>query len=439
MAEDDSQGLLRRYRAIISEGSWVVAGQGMTGIFTLAGTRLITQTISPELYGAVNLVQNALMLLRTLFCAPMLNAGLRYYPDAERGGYVPELRRLLWRKLGRAIIAMEILGIFGGLVWSIRAGIHPSILFVLAAFIALDVIRTLETSLFNSARMQRPAAIFSVVETVARPLLVVAGALLIGRTVEVVLGAVAASIFVTLVLLYATVSSGTANNEVALPPTIAKEMRRYAIPLIPIALLNWTSSVSDRYIIEWISHDISSVGIYAAAYGLISQPFLLLHGVVALTLRPVYFSAVSRDEHDRAEHTFRVWLAITASICVTATILIYLAHNVVVEVLLGPKYRSAAVFVPWIGLGYLFYVCEQVLEQKLLAYKRTSAVLAAQTCGGVSSIAVTIPFVMHFGAVGAAFACPIYFLIQTCVVAILIYGRPSNEHPASRARAATRG
>jgi O-antigen/teichoic acid export membrane protein len=434
VANEDSQGLLRRYRRIISEGSWVVAGQGMSGILTLAGTRLITQTISPELYGAVNLAQNALVLLRTLFCFPMLSAGLRYYPDAERGGYVLELRRMLWRTLSRAVIAMEVLAILGGLIWSIRTGIHPSIVLVLAAFIALDVIRTLEMSLFNAARLQRPAAIFSVIETLARPLLVVAGVLLIGKTVVVVLGAIAASIFVTLVLLYVSVNSGGASGEAALPPEIAREMRRYAMPLIPMALLLWINSVSDRYIIEWISHDMSSVGVYAAGYGLISQPFLLIHGVVALTLRPVYFAAVSRVDHHRAERTFHLWLAITASICVTATISIFLARDIIVEVLLGPKYHGAAVFVPWIALGYLFYVIEQVLEQKLLAYKRTSSVLAAQTCGGVASITVTIPLVMHFGAIGAAYACPLYFLIQTLVVAILVYGRASNEYPASYTR-----
>jgi O-antigen/teichoic acid export membrane protein len=281
-------------------------------------------------------------------------------------------------------------------------------------------------SLFNAARRQRPAAMFGAVENLARPLLVVSGVLVLGSTIEVVLGAITVSTAVTLALLYASMKSLGSRPGMPLPRGIASEMLRYAYPLIPIALLNWTTSVSDRYIIEWISRDTSALGVYAAGYGLISQPFLLMHGVVALTLRPVYFAAVSRDETERAQGVFRVWIATSASICTISTLAIYFARAQLVEAFLGPKYRDAVSFVPWIAFGYLFYVVEQVLEQPLLAHKRTSSVLLAQVCGAVSSVAVTIPFVMHYGAVGAAYACPVYFLIQMLVVAKLVTKRASR-------------
>ena len=83
--------------------------------------------------------------------------------------------------------------------------------------------------------------------------------------------------------------------------------------------------------------------------------------------------------------------------------------------------EGAVGFVPWIALGYLFYVAEQVLEQQLLAYKRTVAVLGAQTSGAIASVAVTIPCVLRFGAKGAAYACPIYYSVQCLIVALLIW------------------
>jgi O-antigen/teichoic acid export membrane protein len=418
--------LLLRYKTIIGQGIWVVSGQVATGALTLAGTRLITQFVSPQLYGLINLVQNSLVLLRTLFCSASVNAGLRYYPDAERGGYVVALRRMLVRTLGRALIAMEVLVIIGGLIWSLKAGIRWWVVLILAIYVAVDVFLTLEMSLFNAGRRQRPAAIFSVVSTLARPVFVVAGVLLFGSTVEVVFAAMTVGILVTLALLYASAEPRGSDHGAALPRAVDAAMWRYAIPLIPIALLNWTTAVSDRYIIEWVSHDVSGVGIYAAGYGLISQPFLLIHGIVALTLRPVYFAAVSRGDAVHAERTFRIWLATTAAVCTLATLIIYLGRVVLVETFLGPKYRGAAAFVPWIALGYLFYAGEQVLEQSLLAHKRTASVLVAQACGAFASVAITIPCVMHFGAVGAAYACPIYFLIQLLVVAGLARARTAG-------------
>lgn len=76
--------------------------------------------------------------------------------------------------------------------------------------------------------------------------------------------------------------------------------------------------------------------------------------------------------------------------------------------------------VPWIAFGYVLYAIEQVFEQKLLARKRSFAVLVAQIFGAAASIAVTIPLVMRFGMMGAAYACPIYFLIQCMVAALLL-------------------
>jgi len=414
------RGLLHRYRSIIGQGAWVVAGQGTTGLLSLAGTRLITQFVSPELFGAVNLIQNATVLLRTIFCSPILNSALRYYPDAERDGYVSALRRLLARILGRAVFAMEIIAVVGIVVWSSRTGNSSLILLPLTVFLALDVIRTFEMTLFNAARMQRAAAILGAFETLIRPLLVVAGILLLGRTVAVIIGTFALSTFLSLALLYSAMTRASSSGGAALPANLPSAMWRYAIPLIPVALLSWTSSVSDRYIIEWVSGDIASIGVYSAGYGLISQPFLLLHGVVALTLRPVYFAAVSRADKRHASQTFATWIAITTVVCGTATVLIYLIRDPLVRTFLGPKYRGATVFVPWIALGYFFYVIEQVLEQSLLAHNRTKSVLITQTCGAIASVIVTIPLVIQFGALGAAYACPLYFLIQLLTVMVIL-------------------
>ena len=423
-----ARGFMTRYQGILRQGSWVIAGQAATGLLTLGGNRLITQFVAPELYGLVNLLQNSLVLLRTLFCSPILNAGLRYYPEAERGDYVSSLRAHLRRSLAGFVVLMEILTVGGSVLGSASQGAPLGVVLGMGLFVAADVSRTFEMSLFNAARRQRPAAILSAAETLMRPLLVVLGVLIWGPSVEVVMGAMALSIMVTLVLLFASSKPvGSDAAGAALPEELVRDLRRYAIPLVPIALMNWITSVSDRYIIAWFSHDTFMVGIYAAGYGLVSQPFLLIHAVVALTLRPAYFAAVANGNDAHARHMFGVWLFLSVSMCVVGVAAFYWGSAFAVNAFLGPRYREAIGFVPWIALGYLFYVVEQVLEQKLLAYKRTLAVLAAQTSGAVAAVAVTIPCVLRFGAMGAAYACPLYFSIQCLIAAILLW-RFSPRH-----------
>jgi O-antigen/teichoic acid export membrane protein len=413
-------GLLQRYRIIIGEGIWVLTGQALTGLFTLVGTRLITQYVDPELYGLANLVQNALLLLRTLFCSPLLNAALRYYPDAQREACLPTLHATLLRSLAKAFLAMEVITVAGGLLWTWRENHDSRVVWILTAFVGFDVLRTLKMTLLNAARKQRAAAIVSAIEALSRPLLVVGAVLLFGPTLEAVLGGVAASIAIALLALYAGDSRHVEGGHNAVPLAMLVEMRRYALPLVPISIFNWLTSVSDRYLIQWLSHDLRSVGIYAAGYGLVSQAFLLLNAVIALTLRPVYFAAVSRQDEHHARRTFRAWITLSMAACVAATIVVLLARNLLVSTLLSVNYQRAISVVPWIAFGYLFYVLDQVLEQHLLAHKRTKAVLATQVGGGLICLIATVPFVAAFGMMGAAYACPVYFGFQAIIAALLV-------------------
>jgi O-antigen/teichoic acid export membrane protein len=413
-------GLLARHRKILGEGAWVFAGQALSGAFNLGGTRLITQYIAPELYGIVNLLQNALVLLRTLFCSPLFAAQLRYAPDAERGGYRGALFGRLRRILGWATVAMELVAIAGGTLWAWRAGGNPLVIAALVFYIFVDVFRTLEMTALNAARRQSPAALASAAEALLKPLLVVGVVWLCGPSVTAVLGAIAASIGLTLVGLLAAREHGAAGDSRALPVGFDAELRRYAVPLIPAALLTWITSVSDRYIVQWLTHDPQGVGLYAAGYGLASQPFLILQAVIALTLRPVYYAAVSHGDVARARRTFRVWLAGATATCLAATALIVGWRHQLVSLMLGPKYQGAAVVLPWIAAGYLFCVIEQVIEQPLLAHKRTGAVLVAQAGGAAVSIIATVWLVSVYGMPGAAYACPVYFLIQGLIAGVLV-------------------
>jgi len=426
---DAAAGIFARHRKILGEGAWVFAGQALSGAFNLGGTRLITQYIAPELYGIANLLQNALVLLRTLFCSPLFAAQLRYAPDAERGGYRGALLARLRRILGWATIAMELVAIATGAMWAWRAGGNPLVIAALMFYIFVDVFRTLEMTALNAARRQRPAALASAAEALVKPLLVVGAVWLCGPSVTAVLGAIAASIGLTFVGLLAARERGAAGDGRALPVGFDAELRRYALPLIPAALLTWITSVSDRYIVQWLTHDPLGVGVYAAGYGLASQPFLILQAVIALTLRPVYYSAVSRGDVVGARRTFRIWLAGAAAACLVATALIIGWRHQLVSLMLGPKYQDAVVVLPWIAAGYLFCVIEQVIEQPLLAHKRTGAVLVAQAGGAVASILVTVWLVSAYGMPGAAYACPVYFLLQGLIAGALVL-QPARQRVA---------
>ena len=71
---------------------------------------------------------------------------------------------------------------------------------------------------------------------------------------------------------------------------------------MPLALLGWVISLSDRYVLAGLTSPVQT-GIYAAGYGLASTPFIMLDQFLALTLRPVYFDAVGQRDRRRERST----------------------------------------------------------------------------------------------------------------------------------------
>ncbi len=244
------------------------------------------------------------------------------------------------------------------------------------------------------------------IEAIGRPILILLGVKVFGSSALAIVAGTAAATTVALVLL--RYRSAQEARRLPAPSqavgvdagdhALADGIRRFTRPLLPAFLIIWIVSLSDRYIIQGIVKDTTAVGIYAAGYGLISQPFIMAHSVLSLTLRPIYFKATSHNDFAHARRTFATWLLAAIAICGIGVVLATILCRPVVGLFLDHRYGQTAQMVPWIAAGYLFYVVQQTLEQNLLAYKRTGAVLVEGAFGAIISIVVTVPLVRAFGA-----------------------------------------
>jgi O-antigen/teichoic acid export membrane protein len=393
--------------SVLSDGLWVVTGQAVSMVALLAGTRAITEFVDPVVYGRVNLLQNLVVLLRSSGFSPLLNAGYRYYSEAAREQRVAALRALISKDLVRLMIGGVMLLAVLLLAWLGYSSATLVTTGVLALVLAADVARNLEITLLSAARRQRLVALLAIVESCARPALVVLLAWRFGSSSTVILVALLGSLL--LPVLIGRLRRTAEEPGLAPGTDLVAGMRRYAWQLAPYGALTWVISVSDRYLIEWFSPDRADVGIYSAGYALVSQPFIILTGILAATLRPVWFSAASNSDATTAARTFRLWLMLATVGAGLGVALTWGLAPWATRTLLAPQYGAAARLMPWIAAGYFFYSIQQVLENHLLAMKRGLEVLLAGAVAATLAIAVTAPLVYHFGMMGAAYACPIYF------------------------------
>ena len=409
-------------KIILKEGAWSAFGKITTALGTLIGVRLLTEFIPKEVYGKVSLLIGIVTLGINLSAAPLLLAAQRFHSEVVLYEGVPQLRKTIVGMLKWSVSALVCLTLLGSVIYIRFHAISYVIFPVLAALLVVQVMRNLETSLMIAARRQKEIAIWDTVEAWTKPVIAVLLVTLLGATPQsVLLGYFIAvgGILLCFNLLPIQAEGKNAPKKVGEPDSkLLSNIRSYAIPLIPLAIVAWIISLSDRYIIGGLL-GMAGVGIYAASYGLISMPFLITGGAISQALRPIYFQSVSSENKSLENKMFLVWLTTTSSVCFLGVIAVYYFRHWIAVCLLAREYRSGTLLMPWIAAGISFQVISQIFENILFAYKRTGFVLFVHSVGAIVCIVSVVCLIGPFGLVGAAVACPIYYSSMLIISMIL--------------------
>ncbi len=405
------------FRRLAREGAWVAGGQIASALGVLVGIRLLTEILSPAVFGNVSLLLGIAALASGLCTAPLMQAILRFYSASADVGHANKLRKIALRTLMFVCLTMGCLIAVGWLVWRAFFGGWVWMGILLAAMLFVDGRRSLEVTFLNAARQQKIMSIWTALEAWLRPGAAAALVLYLGQSAEVVLaGYMCAS--AALILLFRSVLSRQIDVPHSLVSgtslrdgTLAREMLRYALPLTPLALVGWISAQADRYFLGGML-DLQAVGTYSAIYGLVSRPFLLAGASVELTIRPMYYDAIASGEILRVRSIERHSLQMLILVCTTGSVAFLILHSQLADVFLADEYREYSMIMPCIALGYSFLVIAQFYERICYAHDNTSAGVVIQSAGAAASIGVTIPLVWSFGINGASVAVPVYFFVQ---------------------------
>lgn len=419
-----AQWLMAR-RRILGDGAWVAFGQIGSALGALAGTRLLTEFLPPRVFGEVALLLGIATLGYGLAGSPFMQAALRFYPDSARARSLAQLRAAAESLLVRSGSWLCLLWIA---VWFIYSRLTNESLWLgllLIPLFGLDMARSFEVALFNAARRQRPMALWTAIEAWARPVFAVAIVILIGVSAESVLSGFIIASAVTLMLFFFVTrregAAGRGRESNAAQLNLRRDMWRYALPLLPLGLIAWASSLADRYVIGGML-GIEYAGLYAAAYGIASRPALSLCGGIEVTLRPLYYHAISSGDEATARRAFRVWLGSVTALAITVFFFFLAFGDVIAQWFLGAQYRAGASLMPWIAAGYALSAVSQVFAGAAYARGHTRNVLLIQLVGAVASVFAGFVGVYVHGIDGAAVAVPLAFGLQLLVAMVLAKG-----------------
>lgn len=192
---------------------------------------------------------------------------------------------------------------------------------------------------------------------------------------------------------------------------LIKSMLRYSIPLIPTAIFWWITSVSDRYMINWMV-DSTANGIYTMACKL-PTAIVLLSGAFSDAWQ---YSAVSEKKDGEADEykTFfsDSWLSFQGILFFGCSLVIAIAKPGVRLLTASEEYYSAYAYVPLLCCAMVFSSFATFMGSAFLVYKKSRLSFVTSMVGAVANIIlnfILIPKYEIYGAAVATFAS--YFIV----------------------------
>ena len=402
-------------KGLLRDGAWVALGQVGAALGTLAGIRVLTEYLTVDVFGAVALMLGAAALAVSLSVNPLMQGLLRFHADAIRQGRLDALRAAVTPMLANIAASAGVLFVTAGLIQGVTQGTPLWLGLLVAGIFAVDAVRSMEFTFLNAGRRHRPMALWSAGEAWGRLLAAVALVIWWGGTVSsVLLGYLAASSLM-LWTWYGSAREDTVvpgrHPGVRLTEDFTQSLRTYAWPLVPVAVIAWISSSADRYVIAGL-WGLKEAGLYAAAYGLVARPFLMLSSITELVARPIYYSAVADEDAARSGHILRIWLVVVTVCGGAGFMMFFLLSDVIAMWLLAEPYRQGAALLPWIAGGYWLLILSHVFERACYVHRSSYGVLLVYAAGGLAALVILYPAVSRFGMAGAAAAVPVYFGVQ---------------------------
>jgi O-antigen/teichoic acid export membrane protein len=392
-------------------------GQGVAAVCLFAGTRAITETIPPAIYGEANLCLGLQGLAIALFGRPLLLAIQRYFPEHAQQSSEESFRRAVSRLAFWWMSAAAIILFITGLAAVRFMGISWLTPLLLIALLAADYAQQHETSFWLALRNQRYFSHWQAAASLAKPIGVVGCGILLGATLPaVLLGYLAASLaMVCYTKIHRPPAAATPAGVQLQESVLSSQIKRFALPIIPIAALTWVSTLGDRYFIGALL-DASKVGEYAAIYGFASIPLLILGGLLEQVFRPPYLMAIASRDSRQAADIHSTWMTTTILAGTLGVVALSLLRNPLSSLCLAEPYRGGAALLPWIAAGHLLMILCYPFDAACYACDASERVTYSRGIGALAAVVCVPLLVMHHGLTGAAAAVPGYYGAQLAVV-----------------------
>lgn len=422
-----------RFKRLVKEGGWVLAGQTASVLGALVLVRVLTEYLDPARYGELALG----LTLGTLICQVSMSGVMpgimRFYPIAVETGDIQGYVKSSLRMMGYGTLATLILAsllISGAQLWGY--GSWLGLIAMATVFTQLSSYNATLSSIQNAARQRAVAALHGGLDPWLKTVLVVAIFHWVADSGMVVVMGYAIATFLILGsqifflrrLLPRNVANGF-NGQ-------AQWMHRmwiYSRPFTVINIFTWAQASSDRWALDAFSTTYE-VGFFAVLMQLGYTPISMLIGLLTTFVSPILHQrSGDATNNSRNASVHRISWQLTL-FCLLITLIAFFlargAHEWIFAVLVGPDYRSVSYLLPWVLLAGGLFAAGQVLSLKLMSDMNTVALLWPKVSTAMIGVILNILGGYYAGLHGIVMAAIAFSSLHMIWLAVLAARKAST-------------
>ncbi|MDD0815388.1 lipopolysaccharide biosynthesis protein [Curvibacter sp. HBC28] len=396
-----------RWRRLLGEGSWVVAGQAASVLGSLVMIRVLTELLSPSAYGELTLGLTVAALANQIIFGPLAGGVTRFYaPAAEKAA----LRTFLHSSQALLLQATGMVLLLAMVTWAVAWAIgqvHLMPLLSLAMMLSiLAGINAVLGGLQSAARQRFVVALSQGFEPWLRIAAISVLAGVLGSSSETaLLGYVLSMMFIVLYQghLLHRLRESTIRPPVEAQNTWRRDILSVTLPTSLYGFFTWLQLSSDRWALQWFS-STADVGLYAVVYQLGYYPITLLGGMLVQFLMPIAFQRVG-DASDPQRRRAMERLAWRAGVLVMLLTALgfgasHWLHAEILGLFAQRDYGSVSYLLPWMVMSGGLLATGQTLALILQSNLRTAELSRAKIGSSIIGIVANLLAAHWFGLAG---------------------------------------
>ncbi|HEY0407983.1 MAG TPA: lipopolysaccharide biosynthesis protein [Pyrinomonadaceae bacterium] len=178
-----------------------------------------------------------------------------------------------------------------------------------------------------------------------------------------------------------------------------------------------TTTVDNVLLGKWFGAMI--LGVYVLAYNLASLPVNIIGGVVGSVVFPAYAELKAKGG-ERLEAAFERVLMISAALLMIVTVPLLLLADEIVLLLYGAKWAAAAPLLRVLALIGFWRGLLQIIAPLIISVRGPAPEAKAKTVEALGFLLLLYPLTKNYGALGAAWAGVIIYLLTILIRCWLI-------------------